>query len=341
MVTSLKRVVFIIIYSDKVLNSNKPNESISTIKPEKKIKGNTFIKEEEKAEEPIKKTKEKKIGLVNKKSSEKNNTSNNSDIKSDSDGRISIQNKIVNKKERPLYTNSINTSNTTKTDVNKPYTKRPIMNKLGIDYKNQSNCSNNVSIDKNINPLSCLSTAANSNTDINNPDNNMNINVEIQIQEGSSNSKETNECNMLEKINNEDNNAFATNEDKENININENSNFPTKIDEEEIEPNDSNQEKAISELVDINCEGINEGNDKNNSMEKTPNDISKNNNTNLNINTDIIVEETLVNEEKPVEIEKEIIGEHSVKPESSTTIYLKNLMLIEEKMFNILEVSLI
>jgi hypothetical protein len=335
-------VVFIFIYLDKVLNSNKPNESISTIKPEKKIKGKIFIKPEEKTEEAIKKTKEKKIGLVNKKSSEKNNTSNNSDIKSDSDARVSIQNKIVNKKERPLYTNSINTSNTNKTDVNKPYTKRPIMNKLGIDYKNQSSCSNNVSIDKNINPLSCLSTAANSNTDINNHDNiNMKINVEMQIQEGSSNSKETNECILLEKINNEDNNAFATNEDKENININENSISTNNLDEDELEPNDSNQEKAISELVDINSEALNDGNEKNNSIDKTPNDTSKSNNTNLNINTDINVEETVVNEEKPVEIEKDIIGEHTVKPESTTTIYLKNLMLIEEKMFNILEVFLV
>ena len=46
-------------------------------------------------------------------------------------------------------------------------------------------------------------------------------------------------------------------------------------------------------------------------------------------------------DEKPLEIEKETTEENSVKPESSTTIYLKNLMLIEEKMFNILEVRII
>ena len=317
---------------------------MSTIKTDKKGKANAFLKTDDKSEEILKKAKEKKLGLVNKKSSEKNNTSNNSDIKSDSDGRISIQNKVVNKKERPLYSNTINSNNTTKNDINKGYTKRPIMNKLGIDYKNHSNCSNNVSTDKNINPMSCLSTAANSNTDINSPDNHINaISMEIQIVEGNSNSKESNECNLIEKINIEDNNAFASNEDiKENLNLNENNILSSNKDEEELESNDFNQEKEITDQTDIINDINSEGIEKNNLLEKTPSQSNKLNTGNLNINTEINLEENVeVSEEKPAELEKDTIEENSVKPESSTTIYLKNLMLIEEKMFNILEVTMI
>ena len=67
------------------------------------------------------------------------------------------------------------------------------------------------------------------------------------------------------------------------------------------------------------------------------------NSSNININTDVLIKEkisenTIIEKKESEVITEGGVTEHNFKPDSSTTTYLKNLMLLEEKMFNILEV---
>lgn len=102
------------------------------------------------------------------------------------------------------------------------------------------------------------------------------------------------------------------------------------------EEKDINVEKALSEKNNPNPDELLEGNENLKELTKTPSESPTKLSSNLNLNTEIDFKDR-----EPVEEEKKDKHEDSpVKPDSPTTTYLKNLMLLEEKMFNILEVNL-
>lgn len=310
------------------------------------IKAN--VSQEDKLEDIQKKNKDKKVSLFNKnnkssQSNEKNNTSNNNDLekKTDPDGRTTIQNSIKGKKERPLYSNNLNTSTTIKNDANKTGIKRnyTISKNSSIDPSknvNSNNNTSNVSLEKNLNPTSCLSTATNSNTDINSPDMNLLESSKIEAVNGNIINEISDNNNLGINNNEESSNTIITpiDESKE---INE---VMISVAKEENDQDSENFNKVMSEqssysnlLQESNSEKY---------IDKSLTEEYKINSSNININTDITVKEKIcenIIDKNQMEVKREATSkEHSVKPDSSTTTYLKNLMLLEEKMFNILEV---
>lgn len=341
---------------DKTTSIGKANDNPNTLKQEKKGKSNMFLKLsnlDDKPDDLLKKHKDKKVALLYKntktsQSNEKNNTSNNNDLdkKTESENRSILQSSHKGKKERPLYSNNLNTSTTSKNDLIKTGVKRTYTIAKSTNYESSKNTNNNnnnnsnsanVSSDKNIQPTSCLSTATNSNTNINNPETNQNecINTDFNYNSIKENS-DTNNFLGLNSL--EESSIPVIEESKENNEV--------------IRPDVKDENDQDCENIDKNCLELSSNSNllqestSSKEIEKVSekSEETKINSSNININTDVIVKE-ICHDNIPIEKTELRINNEGLhleqntnKKEAPTTIYLKNLMVLEEKLFNILEV---